>query len=184
MNNFLDSITSGDGGPVGQLASQFGLSPEQVRSAIGQLAPALSGAVEQNAAKPGGQDALQRAVTTGNHARYLDNPAALADPATTEDGNAILGHLLGSKDESRRVAGAAAQSTGISPDVLKQMLPLVATLVMGQLGKSSGGSGGGLASVLGGLAGGGGGGSSFGSSSGGGAGGMLGSVLGKFLRRR
>lgn len=185
MNNFLDTITSDDGGPIAQLAGQFGLSPEQVRSAIGQLAPALTGAVQQNAAKPGGMDALQRAVTSGNHTRYLDDPATLADPATTEDGNAILGHLLGSKDESRRVAGASALATGISPDILKQMLPLVAALVMGQLGKSSSGGGGGLGSILGGLAGGAGGmGSLGGGASSGSGGGLLGGILGKLLGRR
>lgn len=183
VNNFLDNILGDESGPVAQLAGQFGLSPEQVRSAIGQLAPTLSGAAQKNAATPDGMEALQRAVTSGNHSRYLDNPATLADPATTEDGNAILGHLLGSKDESRRVAGAASLSTGISPDILKQLLPLVATLVMGQLGKSSGG-GGGLGSILSGLGGGSGGMEGLGGSSGGAGGGLLGGLLSKVLRRR
>lgn len=184
MNSFLDSITDGDDGAISQLAGQFGLSPEQVKSAIGQLAPALTGAVQQNTAKPGGLDSLQRAVSSGNHARYLDNPASLAEPATTEDGNAILGHLLGSKDESRRVAGASALATGIDAGILKQMLPLVATLVMGQLGKRSSGSADGLASILGSLAGGSGSLGSLGGNAGGQGGGLLGGLLGKFLGRK
>ena len=43
----------------------------------------------------------------------------------------ILGHPLGSKDVSRQVASRAAAQTGLSADVLKRMLPLAATLMMG-----------------------------------------------------
>jgi hypothetical protein len=53
----------------------------------------------------------------------------LADRA---DGNGILGHILGSKDVSRQVAAQASARTGIGADVLKKMLPLVATLAMGE----------------------------------------------------
>jgi hypothetical protein len=74
------------------------------------------------------------------------------------DGDGILGHLLGSKDVSREVAGRAAAQTGLSDDVFKRMLPLVATLMMGAFSKQSGqasssvagpgGSGGGIAAML------------------------------------
>ena len=73
-------------------------------------------------------------------------------------GNGILGHLLGSKDVSREVASRAAAQTGLSADVLKRMLPLAATLMMGAFSKHSGdpssiaaglgSSGGGIAAML------------------------------------
>ena len=50
---------------------------------------------------------------------------------------AILGHVLGSKEASRQVAAGAAQKTGIDPSVLKQMLPIVAAMVMGGLSRQS-----------------------------------------------
>ena len=53
------------------------------------------------------------------------------------DGNAILGHILGSRDVSRAVATNASSATGIGPDVLKKMLPVVATLAMGALAKQA-----------------------------------------------
>src|SRR5690606_23211082 len=179
-----------------QLAQQFGLSPEQAESAVAKLAPALTGALGKNAAAPGGLESLKGALASGNHGRYLDNPAALSDPTTTEDGNAILGHLLGSKDVSRRVAGEAGQSTGLDVGILKQMLPVVATLVMGAVSKkaapggaaagSSGTSGvgglgdlGGLGSILEGLTGGGATGGMGGSPArSGGLGGLLGKIFG------
>ena len=54
-----------------------------------------------------------------------------------QDGNGILGHLLSSKDVSRQVARKASEQTGIGEGVLKQMLPLVATMVMGSLSKQT-----------------------------------------------
>src|SRR5262249_19040574 len=60
-------------------------------------------------------------------------PSRLSATQTIQDGNGILGHIFGSKDVSRQVATQAAANTGISADVLRQMLPLVATLAMGAL---------------------------------------------------
>ena len=68
-----------------------------------------------------------------------DNPASIADQALIKDGNGILGHIFGSKDVSRNVASRAAEQTGISSAILKKMLPMVATLAMGALGKKASG---------------------------------------------
>ena len=77
------------------------------------------------------------ALQNGNHEQYLENPQMLGQQQTVNDGNAILGHLFGSKDVSRAVAGHAAKKTGIGADVLKKMLPLVATMAMGSLSKQT-----------------------------------------------
>jgi hypothetical protein len=86
--------------------------------------------LRRNTSQAGGMDALVGALSRGNRAGYLDNPEMLAREATTEEGNSILGHIFGSKDVSRAVAGRAAEQTGIGADVLKKMLPVVATLVL------------------------------------------------------
>ena len=57
---------------------------------------------------------------------------------TVADGNGILGHLLGSKDVSRQLAGQAAAQTGIGEGVLKSMLPVVAAMMMGAMSKRVG----------------------------------------------
>jgi len=54
------------------------------------------------------------------------------------DGNKILGHILGSKTASRQLASNVEQQTGISSTVLKKMLPVVATMLMGAMKKQSG----------------------------------------------
>jgi hypothetical protein len=97
------------------------------------------------------------ALSSGNHGQYIDNPTSLSDPSAVTDGNGILGHLLGSKEASREVASRAAAQTGLSADVLKRMLPLAATLMMGAFSKQRnassaaaavGGSGGGIVAML------------------------------------
>ena len=58
-------------------------------------------------------------------------------PQGVAEGNGILGHLFGSKDLSRAVADQAAQATGVGQEVLQQMLPVIASMIMGGLFKQS-----------------------------------------------
>ena len=136
--NILDSImNAGDGAAVRQLASQLGLNEAQASSAVSALVPALSAGLRQNLQTPDGLNGLVSALTGGNHQRYIDDPAVLADAATVADGNGILGHVLGSKDVSRQVAAQAGAQAGLGPEVMKRMLPLVATLVMGAMSRQA-----------------------------------------------
>jgi len=156
--DMLESMLGAQGGgAVSQLAAQFGLKPEQATSAVGALLPALKAGLKRNTGTDTGLADLAAALGKGGHQQYLDDPASLARPETVTDGNAILGHLLGSKDVSRQVATRASQQTGIDPAILKKMLPLIAALAMGGLSRRSKAAGGaaagagGLAAVLGSL---------------------------------
>ena len=136
--NLLDMIMSAQGGQTAQTAgAQLGLNQQQSQSAIAALLPAISSALKQNTATPQGLAGLLGALQGGQHEQYLENPQMLGQPQTVNDGNAILGHLFGSKDVSRAVAGRAAEQTGIGSDVLKKLLPLVATMAMGSLSKQT-----------------------------------------------
>ena len=126
-----------DGQTVGALSQQFGLSQDQTVSALGALLPALAGGLQRNVSNQGGLEQLMSALTTGQHGRYIDDAGRLGSVDTVNDGNAILGHILGSRDVSRAVATNASSATGIGPDVLKKMLPVVATLAMGALAKQA-----------------------------------------------
>lgn len=136
--NLLDMIMSAQGGNTAQqVGAQLGLDQNQSQSAIAALLPAISSALKQNTSNPQGLAGLLGALQNGNHEQYLENPQMLGQQQTVNDGNAILGHLFGSKDVSRAVAGHAAKKTGIGADVLKKMLPLVATMAMGSLSKQT-----------------------------------------------
>jgi hypothetical protein len=134
--NILDAIVNaGNGAAVRQLGSQLGLDETQTSSALSALVPALSAGLQHNVQSPEGLSGLVRALSSGNHQRYIDDPAALGDAGTVADGNGILGHVLGSKEVSRKVAAQAGAQTGLGSEVMKRMLPLVATLVMGAMSR-------------------------------------------------
>ena len=132
-------LNARDGNAVAELGRSFGLDQGQTAAAVGQLLPALAAGLSHNTAQPGGIDGLMAALSGGAHERYLDDASAMTGTGAVQDGNGILGHILGSKDVSREVAARASAQTGIGADVLKQMLPLVATLAMGALARQTAG---------------------------------------------
>ena len=136
--NLLETILGAAGGaPVKGLAQNFGIEESQASGALKALLPALSSGLKNNVASSGGLESLLGALSGGGHQQYLDEPARLGRPETVQDGNSILGHLLGSKDVSRKVASHASSQTGLPVDMLKKMLPLVATMAMGALSKNT-----------------------------------------------
>ena len=134
--NILEAILSAqNGGAARQIGQQFGLADDQVQSALSALVPALASGFQRNMASEGGLESLLGALGGGQHQRYVDEAAALTSPETIADGNGILGHVFGSKDVSRQVAARAAAKTGIGEGILKQMLPIVAAMMMGSMSK-------------------------------------------------
>lgn len=119
------------------LARQFNLSQQQTQAAVAALLPAFSQGLKHNASDPYGVGAFLGALATGQHAKYFEDAQAALSPAGMAEGNGILGHLFGSKDLSRAVAAQAAQATGIGQEVMKQMLPAIAAMIMGGLFKQT-----------------------------------------------
>jgi hypothetical protein len=134
-------LNAGGGEAVRQLGRNFGLDENQASSAVENLLPALGYGLARNTAQPGGLESLLGALSSGGHERYIENIQNLGDASTIEDGNGILGHILGSKDVSRKLAANASARTGIGEDVLKKMLPVIATMAMGALSKQRAGAG-------------------------------------------
>lgn len=122
---------------LGQLASQFGLDSSSVDQVIGQVVPALGKGIQGNASSPGGLESLLGALQKGGHEKYVKDFSSVASNDGIADGNNILGHILGSKDNSRNVASQASQTTGVDAGIIKKMLPMLATMVMGTLSKES-----------------------------------------------
>ncbi len=136
--NLLQAILSAQGGgAVQQLSNNLGLREDQTVSAMKALLPALAAGLQRNTSQQGGLESLMAALSGGSHQRYLDDPSTLGLQDTISDGNGILGHILGSKDVSRQVAARASAQTGIGADVLKRMLPLLASLAMGAMSKQA-----------------------------------------------
>lgn len=126
-----------NGNGMDALSRQFGLNQQQTQAAIDALMPAFSQGLKRNASDPYGVGSFLQAMASGQHAKYFDDASRAFSPQGVDEGNGILGHLFGSKDLSRAVAAQAAQATGIGQNVLQQMLPVIASMIMGGLFKQS-----------------------------------------------
>ncbi|MCV0395315.1 MAG: DUF937 domain-containing protein [Rhizobiaceae bacterium] len=128
-----------DGQGFDLLARQFDINRQQAELAVEALLPAFSQGLKRNASDPYGVGAFLQALSSGRHAKYFEDPADAFTPQGMAEGNGILGHLFGSKELSRAVASQAAQATGLGQDMLKQMLPVIASMLMGGLFKQTSG---------------------------------------------
>lgn len=150
-------------GALRSIASELGLSEEQVSSGAGSLLPAILGGFQKQAdGHAGGLGGLLGQLGGG---ALLDGVIS-SMPTDVGRGNDVLGQIFGSKDVSRTVANHASTTSGVAPSMLKKMLPLLAMAVAGYMAKHHGRdgdsttapTGGGLGELLGGLLGGSGGG--------------------------
>lgn len=155
MTDLLQTILQAQGGNAPKnLAARFGITDAQASSAITALLPALVSGMQKNVQQQNGFESLLGALSDGHHQRYVEDAQTVYAEETVQEGNGILGHLLGSKDVSRQVAKRASAQTGVGEELLKQMLPVVATMLMGsvskqtQSGKSVAATGGGGAQGL------------------------------------
>ncbi len=168
--NIVEMIArSHNGRGLDVLGGQFGLSREQTLAAVAELTPMVTSGVRRNTRQPDDMVSLFEALSGGRHERYLEDDSAVQYDQVKNDGNAILGHVFGHKEVSREVAMQAAGTTGIGSAILKKMLPVIASMVMGAIfkhmtggapapaprGGSGGNSGGGLGDIIGDILGGG-----------------------------
>jgi hypothetical protein len=166
MMNLFEMMMQAQGGNAMQnLSRQFGLSPEQAQSAVESLLPAMSMGMQRQTESVDGLQNFMQMFGGGQYAGFHDADGdGIPDDAVSQ-GNNVLGALFGSKDMSRAVAAQAAAASGVSDAILKQMMPVVASMLMGGLFKGAMGNGlgglmgqvmqGGLGNMPGGMAGGG-----------------------------
>ena len=126
-----------NGDALQAMARQFGLNQSQMEQAMAALMPAFSTGLKRNASNPMDMSNFLAALASGNHARYFENMQNAFSPQAMQEGNGILGHLFGSKEVSRAVAAQAEAATGIGQEIFKQMLPVLATSIMGGLFKQA-----------------------------------------------
>ena len=153
----MDAYQALGGDAVTAIARDLGIDEQTAATGAAALLPALLGGFKQQAQSAGGLDGLAGILGGLGGGGLLD--AVLGQQATpVQQGNDVLGQIFGSKDVSRTVAANAAGQSGLSPDLLKKMLPIVAMLAAGYLARrgsaaqaapAGGGLGGGLGGVLG-----------------------------------
>jgi hypothetical protein len=138
MNNLFEMMMQAQGGNAMQnMARQFGLAPEQAQSAVEALLPAFQVGMERQASSVDGLQQMMQMFGGGQFAGFHDADGdGIPDEAATQ-GNDVLGQLFGSKDVSRAIAAQASAMSGVSDSVMKQMLPVIASMLMGGMFKGA-----------------------------------------------
>lgn len=142
------------------MASRFGLSTQQAASAADALLPAIMGGFKKQTQGAGGGLGAMLGMLGGSG--LFGGGSAPEQALDADRGNQVLGEIFGSKDVSRAVAQDASVKTGLDSSLLKQMLPILVSLVTAYLARQTQGASdqpqaasGGLAGMLGGMLGGG-----------------------------
>lgn len=143
------------GDTIGQISGLLGASQQDTGKAIAAALPMLVGSIAGNADQPQGVNALAGALNSGHDGSILDMLGPMlsggyATRALGSDGSRILGHLLG--DQQGNVESSVAQFAGVESGLVQKLLPILAPIVMGYIGKQVLGGGldvGGLGALLG-----------------------------------
>ncbi|MGB6490416.1 MAG: DUF937 domain-containing protein [Methylovirgula sp.] len=137
MLNLNDILQSAQGGQaINNLAQRFGISPDQAQAAVQALIPALSAGLAKCAAQPGALGSIISAITDPDHQASFSSSAGGQSPATAQKANDALSQILGSSNIVQQIAQQAARVTGLRPDLLAQMLPVVASMALGGIATS------------------------------------------------
>jgi len=143
----LQQLTRGDS--LAKMGAGLGADNAATAQAINVLVPLLVTALANNASSPDGAAALQGALVRDHDGSLLDQVGSYLEAGDTSPGEAILRHVLGARESA--VATGVSKAAGIDLRLVKQLLPLVAPLVLAQLGRArreGNLDAGGLASVL------------------------------------
>lgn len=148
----LDSIlASAQGGQlIANLAQRFGLTEEQIESAVKALAPALAIGLNRAAEEPKAFEKTLGALATTQRYGFFDEPEAAHSEDSVSLGRDLLSDLFGSPAAAGQVVQVAARESGVRPDILSQLLPVLASVLLSGLTKSINEKG--LGGVLGQLA--------------------------------
>ena len=137
------------GEPAAQIGKQLGTDQAGAQKAIGAALPALMAALAGNAARKGGASALAGALDKDHDGGVLDDLTGFLGQGGTKAGDGILEHALGGRRQA--VETEVAKQTGLDSGAIAGLLPILAPLVMGALGREKRQKGldvGGLVSML------------------------------------
>ena len=133
MNNLFEILQNAQGGEaMANLARQFALTPQQTQAAVEALLPAFSFGLKNQAAAENPFAAL-----TFQHLDAFNNASAAFTDQAVQQGQQMVSTLFGSSDAGNAVAAQAAALSGVGQNVLKAMLPVIASILMSGLMKGA-----------------------------------------------
>ncbi len=143
MMNLSEIFDQAHGGEAMQtMARQFGLSADQTQAAVNALLPAFSMGLQKQAESADSLSSIIGMFGTGQHAEAFEVPAKAADPDMLSAGTDFMNQIFGGPQEvgrqmQKQVSQQAAAMSGVSASILQQMMPMIATIILGGLFKGS-----------------------------------------------
>lgn len=123
LNALLDQI------PVGDIADRLGIDEDVAKAAVKQVLPGLVGGLAANANDAQGQQTLANVLK--HHNKGIAKSVSDVD---TEDGEKIVRNVFGPNQDAvvSKLAGASTKSD-VTGEIIKQVLPIVAPIVLSWL---------------------------------------------------
>jgi hypothetical protein len=123
-----------DGEAMGALGREFGLTPAQTEAAVTALLPAISQGLKQSTATVDGLGNLLGMMGQQRDLPDMHNdPEAAFGPAGVAAGNDALSVIFGSPEVTRAVVDQAQRFSGVSPNILQKLLPVLAGILVSGL---------------------------------------------------
>ncbi|WP_179353731.1 DUF937 domain-containing protein [Winogradskyella vidalii] len=141
MAGILDLLNSDLGKTIiSGVSGSTGTDESKTSSVLTMALPVLTKAMERNASTTEGAEGLMGALSGGKHdGSILDNLGGLfgggVDESVKNDGDKILSHVLGSKQEG--VQQVIGQKAGLDASSVQNILKVAAPILMGVLGKQA-----------------------------------------------
>jgi hypothetical protein len=129
LNDIIQSAQGG--GALQNLANQFGLSPDQTQSALQAIIPALSHGLQRAAQNPGALGGVISEMTNSAHTGSYADPSLTG--AAADAGTGALGQIFGSPQITSEIGQQVSRVSGVDPQIIANLLPAVASIVMGGL---------------------------------------------------
>ncbi len=148
MSDFLNSLLSQiPDDSIGSISQKINATPDQTKNALSAAIPFIVSALAKNSSTEEGASSLKNALDRDHDGSILDNLSDLIQNPAIGNGQGILKHVLGGKQEVAQ--NLIGQKTGLSSSAIGNILEMAAPMVMGYLGKQNkSNSSGGITDIL------------------------------------
>jgi hypothetical protein len=125
---------------LGQLGDQIGADKEQTANAASNIFATLLGGLANNASSESGLASLGAALDKNHDGSVLDDLMGVimsgGQGQGATNGLGILGHILGDRQEA--AVQQVSQTSGLNISQVMKLMPVLAPILMGVLGRAKG----------------------------------------------
>jgi len=126
-------LQSGGGDLLGQIAKKANTDKSGAEDLLKNLGSAMFGQVKGRVqSREHDSKGLEDLLKESKYAEILDEPSRhYNSPKMRDEGNVLLDYITGSKKGSREVASQVSKKTGFDVSIIKNLLPMLAPLIIG-----------------------------------------------------